>query len=80
MAKRQTRRSISIKGISYQRLKNHCDDEGRSLSGWLEEVIAEKLDAAGVPMPMLPVRAYPLPERPVTAEDIEAQPPANFTF
>lgn len=84
MGKRQTRRSISVKGITYQRLKTFCEDpdtEGgkRPVSGWLEDVIAEKMDAAGVPMPRLPVRSYPLPEQ-VTAAEIEAQPPANFTF
>ena len=51
MAKRQTRRSISVKGITYQRLKDFCDTNGLSVSGYLEEIIAERLDAAGVPVP-----------------------------
>ena len=51
MAKRQTRRSISVKGITYQRLKDYCEACGLSVSGYLEEIIAEKLDAAGVPVP-----------------------------
>ena len=51
MAKRQTRRSISVKGITYQRLKNYCEVEGLSVSGYLEDIIANKLDAANVPVP-----------------------------
>lgn len=51
MAKRQTRRSISIKGITYQRLKDYCDAQKMTVSGYLEEILAEKLDAAGVPVP-----------------------------
>ena len=51
MAKRQTRRSISVKGITYQRLKNFCEDNGVSVSGYLEQIIADKLDAQNVPVP-----------------------------
>lgn len=49
MSKKQTRRSVSFKGTTYQRLKDYCDASGRSVSGYLEEVIAEKLDAVGAP-------------------------------
>ena len=45
------RRSISVKGITHQRLKEYCDAQGKSVSGYLEEIVAEKLDAAGVPVP-----------------------------
>lgn len=68
MAKRQTRRSISIRGILYQRLQDHCEAEGRSISGWLEETIAEKLDAAKVPVPTV-LRPRPTKER-VKASDL----------
>lgn len=51
MAKRQTRRSISVKGITYQRLKNFCEDNNVSVSGYLEQIIADKLDAQNVPVP-----------------------------
>lgn len=51
MAKRQTRRSISVKGITYQRLKNFCEDQNLSVSGYLEEIIASRLDEAKVPVP-----------------------------
>lgn len=51
MAKRQTRRSISVKGITYQRLKNFCESQGMSVSGYLEDIIARRLDEANVPVP-----------------------------
>ncbi len=81
MAKRQTRRSISVKGITYQRLKGYCDENNLSVSGYLEEIIAEKLDAAGVPVPTV-LKARP--ER-ADADGNSAQPPQetasqHFTF
>jgi hypothetical protein len=51
MAKRQTRRSISVKGLTYQRLKNFCEEQSLSVSGYLEQIIADRLDAANVPVP-----------------------------
>ena len=59
MAKRQTRRSISVKGITYQRLKNFCEAQGLSVSGYLEDIIANRLDEANVPVPE---RVDPRPE------------------
>ena len=81
--KRQTRRSISIKGLTYQRLKAYCAVTSYSVSGWLEEVIAEKLDAAGVDVPTVLEVSYPKPvvEKPAIAEDAELLTAgAHFTF
>ncbi|HEY0133647.1 MAG TPA: hypothetical protein VGB85_06190 [Nannocystis sp.] len=75
MAKRQTRRSISVKGITYQRLKDFCESSGLSVSGYLEDIIAEKLDAAGVPVPTV-VKPRPTSKL-VDADDIVSQ---HFTF
>jgi hypothetical protein len=75
MAKRQTRRSISVKGITYQRLKDFCESSGLSVSGYLEDIIAEKLDAAGVPVPTV-VKPRPATKS-ADAEDIVSQ---HFTF
>ena len=48
MAKRQTRRSISVKGITYQRLKNFCEDQNLSVSGTqYRELLEEILSAQG---------------------------------
>jgi hypothetical protein len=75
MTKRQTRRSISVKGLTYQRLKDHCDKEGRSVSGFLEDIIAENLDALGVPVPTV-LRPPPAPPTPKP----EKIPSQYFTF
>lgn len=45
------RRGISLNGLSYQRLKDYCDSIGASVAGFVETLVAEKLDAAGVPIP-----------------------------
>ncbi len=47
MAKRQTRRSISVKGLTYQRLQDYCNTQGKAVSGHLEEIIKAALDAVG---------------------------------
>ncbi len=75
MAKRQTRRSISVKGITYQRLKNYCESHEVSISGYLETIIAEHLDAEGVPVPEK-VEARPKPKA-IRADEIISQ---HFTF
>jgi hypothetical protein len=76
MAKRQTRRSISVKGITYQRLKDFCDNNALSVSGYLEEIIAERLDAAGVPVPTV-LKARPERKAEEQPEEIVSQ---HFTF
>jgi hypothetical protein len=76
MAKRQTRRSISVKGITYQRLKDFCDTNNLSVSGYLEEIIAERLDAAGVPVPTV-LKARPERKADTQPEEIVSQ---HFTF
>jgi hypothetical protein len=79
MAKRQSRRSISVKGITYQRLKNFCETTGLSVSGYLEDIIAAKLDAANVPVPEK-VEPRPTPKTAdgtVGGEEIISQ---HFTF
>ena len=77
MAKRQTRRSISVKGITYQRLKNYCESQGMSISGFLEDIIAARLDAERVPVPKrVEPTPSPAPEA-MSSEDIASQ---HFTF
>ena len=49
MAKRQTRRSVSMKGLTYQRVRKYCDAHGVSISKFVEDLINERLDALGVP-------------------------------
>lgn len=77
MGKRQTRRAISVKGITYQRLADYCKAEGRSVSGFIEDIVAEKLDAAGVPVPEVLRPRGPTTKKSI---DIEEQCAACFTW
>jgi len=47
MAKKQTRRSISVSRLAYERLKSFCETSGISMSQFVESGINEKLDDAG---------------------------------
>lgn len=47
--KKTTRRAISIKGLTYQRVQEHCDANGITVSGLIETLVTERLDALGVP-------------------------------
>jgi len=51
MAKKQSRRCFSVKRDTHARLRALCEDEGVSMSSWVEDLLTEKLDAAGVPVP-----------------------------
>jgi hypothetical protein len=44
-----TRRSISLKGPTYEHLKLKAAEKDTSASGLVEDLVAEKLDALGVP-------------------------------
>lgn len=48
MASKQTRRSISVSGETYDRLKAYCDAHGCSMSGVCESQTIKFLDAQGV--------------------------------
>lgn len=37
--RKPTRRTISVRGLSYQRLKTYCERHEMSVSSWLEQVI-----------------------------------------
>jgi hypothetical protein len=58
-----TRRSISITGVTYERLKLHAEHTGDTCSGLAEKFVAEILDALGV--------------RTFTIEQAEARRPKN---
>ena len=47
MAKKQTRRSISVRGSTYYRLREYCDGAGASMSDFIEQRIAEHLQTLG---------------------------------
>ena len=37
----QTRRTISVKGLTYQRLKDYQEATGESMSGFVEEIVSQ---------------------------------------
>lgn len=41
MSKKQTRRSISVRGVTYDRLREHCAGASLSMSDFVEQRIAE---------------------------------------
>lgn len=43
MARRQTRCSISLRGITYERMGLYVAEHGGSRSGFVEDLVAEKL-------------------------------------
>lgn len=43
MAKKQTRKSVSLRGTTYERIKIYCDERKISMSGFCEMLVAEKL-------------------------------------
>jgi len=47
--KKSTRRSVSIRGLVHQRLMSYCAQEGRSLSGLVEQLSTAYLDRQGQP-------------------------------
>lgn len=71
----QPRRSISLKGRTYARLKVYCDAQGSSVSGYLESVLGKILDEAGVDDP--PAEAYPPKQSLARIDEIASQ---HFTF
>ena len=77
--KKQTRRSISVKGITYQWIFDYCQgqDPPLSISGFIENVTQEYLEKTGVPRPTV------LKERPrAKKKEFEDDPPwgNHFTF
>jgi hypothetical protein len=74
MAKRQTRRALSVKGLTYQRVKKHCDAKGISVSGFVEEIVNARLDALGCPKETV---LEPRPSKPDTLGNYQGN---SFTF
>lgn len=74
MAKKQTRRAVSVKGLTYQRTKNHCEKHGLTVSGFVEEAINKKLDELGVPEETV------LEPRPVRQSRRSDYSGSHFTF
>lgn len=71
MSKKQTRASITVRGLIHQRLDNYCKDEGLAISPTLEQWISEDLDARKIPIPTSPhvKSARPKPHPPAPSTD-----------
>jgi hypothetical protein len=75
MGKRQTRRSVSMRGKLYDVLKVHCDRHGVAIAAVVEGLVSEHLASCGVEVPRVeptdatdrdPARRMAKPERPRT--------------
>ena len=82
MAKKQTRRSISVSRTTYERLKAFCETNNISMSQLVETRVNDFLGTSDVaPAPSAPFR--PVTPRPVMAppprpvESLPVQPPAS---
>lgn len=71
MAKKQTRRSISVSRTTYERLKTYCETQGISMSQFVETRVGDFLGRT--PEPMARATA-PMP-RPVVKPVIKEEPP-----
>jgi hypothetical protein len=86
MAKKQTRRSISVSRTTYERLKAFCESSGISMSQFVETRVGDFLGegASGeqtvtatpvTPRPMVPSTPRPaLPARPLTVAPSPVRP------
>ncbi len=76
MAKKQTRRSISVSRGTYERLKAYCETNQISMSQFVERRVGDFLGRSGAaPAPAQPVRAGSAPAvTPVSAPTAEAAP------
>ncbi len=70
MAKRQSRRTMSVKGSTYRRFKLACEARGQSKSGRLEELIAPDLEGIEDPGPPPPMSAL---EKVLAKADLECE-------
>lgn len=94
MAKKQTRRSISVSRATYERLKSYCETNGMSMSQFVETRVGDFLGRsirrpqegerpAEAPIPSAPQRAVAPAPPPIQtirpAERRPAPPPAKPT-
>jgi hypothetical protein len=61
MASKQTRRSISVRGTTYDALRGYCDDKGRSMSDVVEELLAQLLGGEAKAPAKKPSEKMPAP-------------------
>ncbi len=82
MAKKQTRRSVSIRGTTYDRIRDFCERKGISMSEFVEARISTFFDgdapapakSKALPKAPTPVPAKTLRAKPATAAPRQAKP------
>lgn len=83
MAKKQTRRSISVSRVTYERLKSFCEASNISMSQFVETRVGDFLGASEGDLPVaMPKAATERPdrsERPAEATAAAPRPAAPMT-
>ena len=84
MAKKQTRRSISVRGVTYNQLRDHCAGASISMSDFIEQRIADyfvdspvavaRPAAAVTPAPRAPAPHAPAPRPQLTTHAPDRRP------
>src|SRR5260221_5883593 len=78
MPNKQTRRSISVRGVTYDSLRTYCDEHQKSMSEVVEELLAPLL-AGGAPTgksrPRVLAAPAPRPRAPVANKVVRAPAP-----
>jgi hypothetical protein len=80
MAKKQTRRSISVSRTTYERLKAFCETQNISMSQFVETRVGDFLSSPDAPAvaadirPRMPAPPRPAPARPEPARHEPAHP------
>lgn len=80
MSKKQTRRAISVAGLTYARLYRYCRNKGQSVSGYIERLVDTDLTAKGVPPETEPVELPTRPRKTEAQELAERQAGNVFTW
>ena len=87
MAKKQTRRSISVSRATYERLRSYCETNGMSMSQFVETRVGDFLGrslsgrrpqeaerATAEPIPSAPAAAAPQPQTTTVIRPLERRP------
>jgi hypothetical protein len=74
MAKKQSRRSVSLSKLTYERLKSFCEANGQSMSQFVETRIGDFLGRPSAPRAAAPAQPSAAPATPPKAAPSPAAP------
>ena len=80
MAKKQTRRSISVSRITYERLKAYCETNGVSMSQFVEMRVGDFLGRVDRQLPKTPTQSPSIVEPVSDDPDVKLTADQIFTF